>query len=105
MPLPEITHLQYLILCTLIDQEKAGREIRTLLDEHGEKKSGPAFYQMMSRLEEAGYAKGRYTQKLIDGQLIKERLYAITGEGIRVWDQTRAFYLNTSNLGPAFGSA
>jgi len=51
--LPEITHLQFVVLAALIDNERRGRELRTLLKSYGLKNSAPAFYQMMGRLETA----------------------------------------------------
>jgi DNA-binding PadR family transcriptional regulator len=99
MPLPEITHLQYLVLGILADSEKSGREIRDHLAKEGEKKSGPAFYQFMSRLEEAKLLEGRYDQKVVEGQIIKERRYRITGSGMRAFDDTTNFYLARRGFG------
>jgi hypothetical protein len=53
MPVPEITHLQSLVLAILVDGEMSGKAIREKMAEAGELKGGPAFYQFMSRLEEA----------------------------------------------------
>jgi DNA-binding PadR family transcriptional regulator len=91
--LPEITHLQYLILATLQDGELAGRALRTLLATAGHGMSGPAFYQLMARLEDAGLVQGRYRQTVVEGQALKERVYTITGQGSRVREETRNFYL------------
>lgn len=91
--LPEITHLQFLVLEGLADTEQPGRELRALLAAHGVRSSAPAFYQMMSRLEEAGLADGWYEQKVVEGQLLKERRYRVTKAGARALADTRAFYL------------
>jgi hypothetical protein len=91
--LPDITHLQFLVLEALGDGEQLGRELRALLYEHGVRSSGPAFYQMMSRLEDAGLAEGAYDQKLIAGQNVKERRYRLTKTGARAAADTRNFYL------------
>jgi len=66
-----------------MDGELRGRSIRQRLSELGHEKSGPAYYQFMARLEEAGFVAGRYEKKVIDGQVIKERVYKITGNGVR----------------------
>jgi len=63
------------------------------LSEFGVRKSGPAFYQLMSRLEDAGLVTGSYHQEIIDGQIIRERHYRITAEGTRAWDGSRDFYV------------
>src|SRR6185295_5881722 len=91
--LPDVTHLQFLILEALVDDEQAGRQLRALLVAHGVRSSGPAFYQMMGRLEDAGMVDGRYEQRLVDGQNLKERRYRLTKRGARAHDDTRRFYL------------
>ena len=92
MSLPTITHLQFLVLSRLAQGEQAGRHLRKLLARHGAKRTSPAFYQMMARLEDATLVTGHYTQQVIDGQLIKERHYRVTAAGRRACERTRAFY-------------
>lgn len=93
--LPEITHLQFLILGALRQQEAAGRDLRELLQQKQAARSGPAFYQMMARLEDAGLVHGEYRQQSIGGQTIKERHYRIQPAGERAWQATRDFYLGS----------
>jgi len=93
--LPRITHLQFSVLAHLHAGETAGKDVRRHLAELGMRRSGPAFYQLMSRLEDAGMVDGRYDQKVIDGQIIKERFYTITDAGIGAWKATRDFYVET----------
>lgn len=93
MPLlPDLSHLQFLVLAQLRGGERAGRDIRETLKRFRVRQSGPAFYQMMARLEKARLAEGWYTQDVVDGQVIKERRYRITTEGRQAWQQCRAFY-------------
>jgi len=105
--LPELSHLQFAVLNVLGSSTISGKELRkALADEHGLKKSGPAFYQMMARLEEAKFVKGWYEQQVIDGQIIKERNYEITANGVRALNHTEAFYRRSAgarDLKPAFG--
>jgi hypothetical protein len=63
------------------------------LAKHGVKKSGPAFYQLMARLETDGMVKGRYEYSMIENQPIKERWYKLTGAGRRAWESTSEFYV------------
>jgi len=91
--LPAVTHLQFLVLGLLLDSAKAGRDIRAELQRHGVRRTAPAFYQMMARLEDAALLEGWYEQKVIDGQLIKERHYRLRPAGARAWSVTRDFYL------------
>jgi len=93
MKLPELSHLQFAVLGSLLADERRGRELRRHLAQLRVRHSGPAFYQMMSRLEDAGLIEGWYTQKVVGGQIIKERRYAITAAGRRAWHEARAFYL------------
>jgi len=89
---PEITHLQFLVLGMLRGGARAGRVVRRSLKRHGIDRTGPAFYQMMARLEDAGLVDGEYEQKIVDGQIIKERRYTLTKSGDAAWTSTRAFY-------------
>ena len=92
--MPRITHLQFLVLGCLLEEARAGREIRAALHEHGVKKSGPAFYQAMARMEDAGFVTGSYDSKVVDGQMIKQRRYEITTAGAGAWRESRDFYLS-----------
>ena len=90
--LPPLTHLQCLVLGALLAGERAGKDVRRELAVHGVRRTGPAFYQMMARLEDAGWVAGAYTQQIVDGQIIKERRYRLTAGGLRAWNRTRDFY-------------
>ena len=93
MPLPDITHLQFLVLDIVVGTPKTGQEIRDRLSREGCRKSGPAFYQMMARLEDAGLVEGWYEQKNIDGHcFVKERIYKLTDDGLKEYLKTREFY-------------
>ncbi|NKB87675.1 MAG: hypothetical protein GKS06_05590 [Acidobacteria bacterium] len=90
--LPDITHLQFLVLSGLRDGTRAGRDLRALLADHGVRRSAPAFYQMMARLEDATLVAGSYETRVDNGQAIKERRYEVTPAGERAWEATREFY-------------
>src|SRR5919108_3886400 len=91
-PIPEITHLQFLVLGVLRGGARRGRFVRRALARYGVRRTGPAFYQMMARLEDAGLVDGEYDQKIVGGQIIKERRYSLTTRGETAWSSTRAFY-------------
>jgi DNA-binding PadR family transcriptional regulator len=91
--IPQITHLQFLVLGLLRQSPRLGREIRLELTRSGVRRSGPAFYQMMARLEDAGLVAGEYDQKVVAGQIIKERRYEVTAPGAAAWTLTRDFYV------------
>jgi DNA-binding PadR family transcriptional regulator len=90
--LPPVTHLQFLVLEFLGDKEEPGRAVRDMLRQHGVRRSTPAFYQLMARLEEMGLARGKYVPKLVKGQTVKERRYALTAAGARAYKATCGFY-------------
>lgn len=102
MKVPEITHLQFLVLGVLLDGEQTGRNVREQLAEVGHPKNGPAFYQFMSRLEDAKLIEGWYDEKIVAGQRIKERVYRITADGESAWRDTQEFYAAAAQkrLGP-----
>lgn len=106
--LPSITHLQFLVLGLLLRDPQPGRRLRRDLAARGIRRTAPAFYQMMSRLEEAGLVRGWYHQKIVDGQIIKERHYKLTASGAAAWTDTRDFYVaavKDLGLGPAWARA
>jgi DNA-binding PadR family transcriptional regulator len=95
VPVPAITHLQFLVLATLRGGPRLGRHVRRELGRRDVRRSAPAFYQMMARLEDAGLVSGEYDQKIVDGQIIKERRYTLTDTGAAAWRVTRDFYAET----------
>lgn len=94
--LPQLSHLQVMVLECLGTQKRSGRELRHLLSENDIKKSLPAFYQLMARLEESKFVEGEYSQKIVEGQIIKERFYRVTGNGEKALRQTLSFYENVA---------
>ena len=97
--LPVITHLQFLVLGCLVHDEQPGRVIRERIAEYGVRRSGPAFYQMMSRLERARLVEGWYEQVIAGDQAVTERRYRLRPAGLRVWRETDEFYRKAAPLG------
>lgn len=100
--LPELTHLQFLVLAVLSSNEMKGKELREALKKEGVNKTGPAFYQIMSRLEEAKFVESWMTQEIVEGQIIKEKNYKITGLGER---SAKLRYSQTTSWAVKFGFA
>ena len=91
--LPDITHLQFEILRMLIEGgELSGSELRGGLRKWGWKKSAPAFYQLMSRLQDAKHVKGIDRLDTVNGFRVKRRDYKITMDGRRAAIQLHDFY-------------
>jgi DNA-binding PadR family transcriptional regulator len=57
-------------------------------------KDGPGFYQLMSRIEEAGYVKGWYQEKVVGGQRLNQRRYRVTDKGVKAREEFRGFAHN-----------
>jgi hypothetical protein len=76
--LPRLTHLQFLVLCILLSGEQSGRIIRQAIEDYGIRRSAPAFYQMMARLERDGMVEGWYGQVKVRDQAVTERRYRAT---------------------------
>ena len=91
-PLPALTHLQFLVLGVLRHDAQPGRTLRTALAAYGIKRTAPAFYQLMARLEKDRLVDGWYEQITVGDQAVTERHYRITAEGTRRWKEARAFY-------------
>ncbi len=94
MSLPRLSNLQILVLGALLHGELRGQDLRTRLKEFGAKKSGPSFYQLMARLEDTTFVSGHYVQEIVDGQIIRERVYRIEGAGRKAWATNREFQLS-----------
>jgi DNA-binding PadR family transcriptional regulator len=90
--LPDLTHLQFLVLGILHGGEQPGRVIREALSEYGVRRTAAAFYQMMARLERDRLVDGYYGPITIGDQTVTERRYRATAAGLKVWSDTRAFY-------------
>ena len=97
--LPALTHLQFLVLGVLRHEEQPGRVLRQALAAYGVRRTAPAFYQLMSRLESAGLVAGRYEQVRVGDQAVTERRYRITAEGNRMWARAQDFYEEVGRLG------
>lgn len=92
MPLPTITHLQFLVLSALLEGELSGRQLRDALKKQGAKKTLAAFYQLMARLEDAGLVTSRSETGRVEGVTITTRYYTITASGERAEQACIEFY-------------
>ena len=100
MALPQLTHLQFLVLSHLAAGETSGREVRAFLREQGVRQSGPAFYQFAAGMEDAGYVEGWYEQQIVDAQIIRERHYRVLAAGRRAFQRSRDFYAAALGINP-----
>lgn len=89
---PNLTHLQFVVLGLVQEGATSGKDLRAALREDGMRKSGPSFYQLMARLEDSGWVTGEYRQRVVDGQMIRERHYELTPTGTRALQASTEFY-------------
>lgn len=81
-----ITMMQLAVLSCLLDGELPGRDLRAELSRRSVATGRPAFYRLLSRMEETGLVMGNYRIRNVGSQTIKERLYRLTGEGQQAWN-------------------
>lgn len=96
--LPALTHLHYLVLGVLRTEEQPGRVLRQALASYGVRRSGPAFYQLMARIERAKLVEGWYEQVTVGDQAVTERRYRITREGAKLWGEAHRFYTELAQM-------
>jgi DNA-binding PadR family transcriptional regulator len=90
--IPRLTHQQFLVLGLLKEREQPGRVLRQAIAAHGVKRSAPAFYQLMARLERDRLVDGWYEQITTGDQAVTERRYRIRPPGAKLWAEARDFY-------------
>jgi DNA-binding PadR family transcriptional regulator len=90
--LPKITHMQFLVLGLLKEGEQPGRLLRDALAGYGVRRSAPAFYQLMARLERDRLVDGWYEQVAARDQAVIERRYRLRPAGAKLWTEARDFY-------------
>ena len=95
--IPQLTHLQCLVLASLGGRERPGREIRKALEAKGHSSSSQAFYKAMSRLEDEGLIEGWSEQvEVVDNRgtkrLVTERRYRLLALGADAYNTQTAFY-------------
>jgi DNA-binding PadR family transcriptional regulator len=90
--LPALTHLQFLVLGVLRNDELPGRALRDVLAGYGIRRTGPACYPLVARLEKDRLVDGWDEQITVGDQAVTERRYRISSEGKRRWNEARAIY-------------
>lgn len=101
MSLPDPSHLQLAVLSCLGSGEMSGRELRAALKMEGIRRSGPGFYQLMARLEDAKWVEGWHNEFELYGQPVRERRYKITATGRKARAAALQFYEKMAS--PGFG--
>ena len=96
--LPVLTHLQFLVLGVLRSEPQPGRALRKALSSFGVRRTGPAFYQLMARMEKDRLVDGWYEQITVGDQAVTERHYQITPDGSKRWNDARAFYEHVARV-------
>src|SRR5438045_3742867 len=93
MPIPDLSTLQIAVLVVIGGTARPGGHLRERIEEEGlPKKTWAAFYQLMSRMEDAGLVEGEYRDAKVDGHTVKERWYRLTKAGIEAYNNSRRFF-------------
>jgi hypothetical protein len=94
VPLPDLTHLQFLVLDLLIESESglSASQLRESLNQHGEPRAGPKFYQLMKRLVKEGLIDTWSQSFDVGGGVVNRTYYKQTDLGHTFWYSTLRFY-------------
>ncbi|MEM8549874.1 MAG: PadR family transcriptional regulator [Verrucomicrobiota bacterium] len=93
MNTPTLSHLQFAVLDCIGGREMKGRDLRQRMkDEKGISKAGPAFYQLMGRMEEGGLVKSKVEDIELGENRLKQKIYWITGEGAKAVHRSKTYY-------------
>lgn len=102
--LPQLTHLQFLVLSLIGPRQALGGQVRSRMAHDGVRLTAPAFYQLMARLEDAGLVTGQYVRADGANRALRFRAYRVTGAGVTAVNQSREFYYSrvTPGVFPAW---
>ncbi len=93
---PILSALQFAVLDAIGAARLKGSDLRERLRKIGFLKSGPAFYQLMARLEESRFITAETESTPMQGFMLKERFYRLTGEGDKALRDTIGFYQSSA---------
>lgn len=89
--LPTLSHLQFLILHRLVMHGRQwSADLQAHIISHGNRMSGPSFYQLMRRMERDGLVVGRTGRR--PGSRAIARDYRVTDAGQEAWAAVQEFY-------------
>ncbi len=99
--LPEVTHLQFLVLDAVDRGQAFSRQIRDVLKAYGQGEKHPAFYMLLRRMEEAGLLEGSRHSQVVEltgrMQHLREKVYRLTEKGAQQHRSCLAFYQHRLN--------
>lgn len=99
--LPKLTHIQWLVASFFqgsTELSLAGEAIRAMLEDNKGEFSLPVFYQLMKRMELAGYVTGTYRNIIAEGEsrTFRYRYYSLTAAGLHEYKESIKFYVTGS---------
>jgi DNA-binding PadR family transcriptional regulator len=90
---PEVTHLQFLVMRLILDGVVSGRSLHKELEARGARMSRPAFYQLMMRLEDGKLLESWFERRESGGYVVRETHYRVTAPGKRAMQTVQTFYI------------
>jgi hypothetical protein len=102
MSLPPLTPLQFLVTSLLFTGPKSGAELRRSLKEMKINISPSALSRLMTRLEWMWHIHRQYVMHAVADRNVRQCTFAVTDYGVKLWTQTRQFYLQLSPPPPDF---
>jgi hypothetical protein len=100
--MPPLTPLQFLVISLLFTGPKSGAELRRLLKQMEIIISPSALSRLMTRLEWMQQIHRQYVMHAIADRNTRHCTFSVTDYGIKLWTQTRRFYLECSPPPPDF---
>ncbi|MEZ5952174.1 MAG: hypothetical protein R3C12_23890 [Planctomycetaceae bacterium] len=92
--IPQITHFQFLVLDLLARNSGSvpAQTLKNNIESFVPFYNGPKYYQLMKRMQIAGYVSSRSNCIEVAGSEVTRTFYSITPLGFSVRDKTISFY-------------
>jgi hypothetical protein len=96
MSLPELSHLQFLMIRLLFAEPRTGKELRRLSKAESAKLSPPSFSRLTQRMERLNYLHSQDELTASGRRYVRPRRFQVTDLGIVVWSRAREFYVTSA---------
>lgn len=92
--LPDITHVQFFALESLMVCPLRGKDLHDELEEFGWLRTDTTFPELINQLEKLGFVVGFYAVRIRGDVEVVDHRYELTVAGMRAYHAARPFYSN-----------
>jgi hypothetical protein len=92
--LPDITHVQFFVLESLMVCPLRGKDLRDELEEFGWLRTNETFPELINQLEKLGFVVGFYAVRILGDVELLDHRYELTVAGMRAYHRAHPFYSN-----------